>query len=163
VATSSSNRAWFVGGISPHSTEFPFIETWNGSKVAVTKTAKPKRGAVLTAVTAVSNSEAWAVGSTSTAVGTDTYILHFKDGGWKRVKSPSPSPIGSNFLYGVDALSAKNVWAVGYANDGSKQQTLTEHWNGHAWKVIASPDQGVFANHLDGVVVIGANDVWAVR
>ena len=58
----------------------------------------------------------------------------------------------------VSATPAGVVWAVGEKSGG----TLTERWTGQAWEVVASPAPGGFANDLNGVVVLAANDVWAV-
>src|SRR5207249_1337621 len=66
------------------------------------------------------------------------------------------------FLNGVAAVATNDVWAVGYYLNGGVNQTLTEHWNGSAWSIVASPNQGSSANTLSAVAVVGANDVWAV-
>ena len=55
-------------------------------------------------------------------------------------------------------VSANDVWAVG----SSFTQTLVEHWNGTAWSVVASSNQGTRNNYLNGVGVVSANDLWAV-
>ena len=47
-------------------------------------------------------------------------------------------------------------------SNGSIDQTLTEHWNGTAWSVVASPNLGTSDNVLYGVAAVAANDVWAV-
>src|SRR5260370_1080153 len=72
---------------------------------------------------------------------------------WTAVSSPNPTPI-DNVLAAVTALSPTDVWAVGFDDRG----TLTEHWNGSAWTVVASPG----ANNLNGVAAVSTNDVWAV-
>jgi hypothetical protein len=82
--------------------------------------------------------------------------------GWNVVGSPN---VGSatNELTGVTVLSGGDVWAVGtYLTAGNTAQTLIEHWNGTAWSVIASPNVGLYDNHLTAVVGRAANDVWAV-
>src|SRR5437016_4062917 len=57
---------------------------------------------------------------------------------WAIVSSLNVGP-GNNDLYGVAVVSANNVWAVGYYYDTivNQLQTLTEHWNGSAWSVVA--------------------------
>src|SRR5438876_773994 len=51
------------------------------------------------------------------------------DCSWSIVPSPDLGSYSNN-LYGVAAVAANEVWAVGfYANQGY-YQTLTEHWNG---------------------------------
>ncbi|HEX4657680.1 MAG TPA: alkaline phosphatase family protein [Streptosporangiaceae bacterium] len=66
-------------------------------------------------------------------------------------------------LYSAVALSARDVWAVGHqqGEDGT-YGTLIEHWDGHAWSVVPSPDPGSSGNHLYGVAAAGPDDIWAV-
>jgi len=65
-------------------------------------------------------------------------------------------------LSGVSYVSPSETWAVG--NVGTAQrpnQTLTELYNGSAWSVVPSPNQGTGNNALNGVSMIpGAG--WAV-
>ena len=80
---------------------------------------------------------------------------------WTVVSSPNPG--GSNFLFGAASVSANDVWAVGEATDATgRQLTLTEHWNGTAWSVVASPNVGSGFNVLFAAAAVSANDVWAV-
>lgn len=53
------------------------------------------------------------------------------------VSSPNVPGSGENNLLGVTAVSAKNIWAVGYYIGTPK--TLIEHWNGTSWIVVPSP------------------------
>ena len=66
-------------------------------------------------------------------------------------------------LNAVAAVSASDVWAVGFSTPSSGvKQTMTEHWNGTSWSVVPSPNVGPSANQLNGVAVVAANDIWAV-
>jgi len=83
-------------------------------------------------------------------------------GGWSVVSTPKT---GSNFNYlnGVAALSANDVWAVGaYFNGSGFRKTLIEQWDGTKWSKVLSPNVGSDNNVLFGVAPISANDVWAV-
>ena len=81
---------------------------------------------------------------------------------WSVVSSPNPGT-GSQVLNKVAALSANDVWAVGYyANQDRISHSLIEHWNGTAWSVVSSPDGGIKTNYLTAVAAVSANDVWAV-
>jgi hypothetical protein len=63
----------------------------------------------------------------------------------------------------VSAVSASDVWAVGSSRDEDGVfHTLTEHFDGHRWRRIASPDPGENGNQLYGVVARASDDVWAV-
>src|SRR6266568_1396143 len=105
----------------------------------------------LNGVSAISSSNAWAVGyswnnNTNTS---QTLIEHWNGTRWNIVPSPNPNPT-SNRLNAVTALSATNVWAVGSA---------IEHWNGTKWAVVANPDPGA---NLFAVAASSGTDVWAV-
>jgi hypothetical protein len=86
----------------------------------------------LLGVAAISATNAWAVGG-STSVPSEiskTLILRWNGKTWKQV--PSPSAAG---LSGVAATSASNAWAVGgYGGDFTSHKALILHWNGTAWK-----------------------------
>src|SRR6478672_1156291 len=82
---------------------------------------------------------------------------------WRVVSSPNQGA-DSNYLQGVAAVSANDVWAVGHYNNGSdnRDQTLTMHWDGSQWIVVSSPNPGSLGNYLYEVEAVSANDVWAV-
>jgi len=68
-----------------------------------------------------------------------------------------------NALYGVDALSTTDVWAVG----ATAYVTLTgliEHWDGSAWRSVPNPTPGTRRIHfvLKSVEAVRSSDVWAV-
>jgi len=67
-------------------------------------------------------------------------------------------------LADVSAVSATDIWAVGAFSNGTANQTLTEHWNGKSWKVIASPSPAGPSQFdgLHGVSAVSASNVWAV-
>ena len=78
---------------------------------------------------------------------------------------PSPTPPGTLFnpLAGVAVASARSVWAVGSSQDGTTgiPSTLTEHWNGTSWSIVASPSPGSQAS-LSGVSVDRhSGEAWA--
>ncbi len=86
---------------------------------------------------------------------------------------PSPSPnVQGNTLIAGAAVAADDAWAVGYRNDNNlnDSRTLTEHWDGSAWKVVPSPNPGSIpscknsntGNVLTSIATVASNDVWAV-
>src|SRR2546430_802429 len=83
-------------------------------------------------------------------------------GTWSIVTIPN---IGSdqNILSGVAAISASNIWPVGdYFNSRtSASQTLTLHWTGTSWSVVASSNVGSSQNVLHSVAAISASNIWA--
>ncbi len=81
---------------------------------------------------------------------------------WVGVPSPNVG-MHDNELYKVSAVSSDDVWAVGAYVGTTRDQTLTEHWDGSEWSVVSSPSPGsgdfIF---LNGVSAVSSNDVWAV-
>src|SRR5439155_26740366 len=71
---------------------------------------------------------------------------------WRLVDSPN-SGSGNNDLYGIAALSATDIWAVG----GAGSETLTMHWDGTQWSIVPSPSAGA----LYGVTALSSDNVWA--
>jgi hypothetical protein len=77
---------------------------------------------------------------------------------WKVVSAPSPG-IGSATLRGVDALTPRDIWAVG--SKTAQGSTLAEHWNGRKWAVVKTPNRSGYTQ-LEDVTAISARNVWAV-
>src|SRR5262249_28134816 len=103
-------------------------------------------GSGLNAVAVVSASDVWAVGfSTLFNTGVrQTLTEQWNGTSWNVVASPDVGT-NSNVLTAVAVVSATDIWAVGYSTAASGvQQTLTEHWNGTSWNVVASPNVGTF-------------------
>jgi hypothetical protein len=139
AATSASN-AWAVGCMTNCLTagiNQLLILRWNGTSWKQVPSPAHIYGE-LTGVTAVSGSNAWAVGGHYTSSGstiiTKTLTLRWNGTAWQKV--PSPSPGASAGLSGVAAASAGSAWAVGgcYTSLTSSGKTLVEQWNGKTWK-----------------------------
>jgi hypothetical protein len=82
---------------------------------------------------------------------------------WTSTLPPSPGA-GDNQFFGVTALSACNVWAVGAYRAAATGPllSLAEHWNGTAWTVVPTPDPGTSTNFLRAVSAFSASNIWAV-
>ncbi|HUS14263.1 MAG TPA: hypothetical protein VM536_04505, partial [Chloroflexia bacterium] len=76
----------------------------------------------------------------------------------------SPNGVGTdNQLSGTSAVSATEVWAVGfYTGTNGLAQTLTERWDGVSWTIVPSPNAGTGDNYLQAVSARATDDVWAV-
>src|SRR5205823_13855746 len=92
-----------------------------------------------------------------------TQAAGLSKGKWSIVTSPNPGAL-ANELWGITALSASDIWAVGdYSNSfGSLTKTLIKHWDGTSWQVVASPNIAGDNNDLYGVAAVSATDIWAV-
>jgi len=167
VAAVSATDAWAVGTSgSQMSHGQTLIEHWDGAHWQIVKSPNP--GSIynsLYAVTAVSATNVWAVGYYVNTTGvTQTLTEHWNGTSWSVVKSPSPASM-NNELFSVAAVSATDVWAVGFITrnsaNGPVEQTLIEYWNGTSWSVVKSPNVGT-SPVLNGVAAVSATDAWAV-
>ena len=136
----------------------------------------PNRGSLdnaLKGLAAVAPDDIWAVGEYNpgippTATGRRTLAEHWDGSRWRLVKTQDPTWEGLDYstLEDVDEIASNDVWAVGYSQDfGSfRQNTLVEHWDGTAWRIIPSPNPAGInkPNTLYGVEAISSNDVWAL-
>jgi hypothetical protein len=88
-------------------------------------------------VSAVSASNAWAVGSYVSGGVKRTLIEHWNGRAWKQVLSKNPG--SSNLLAGV-AATKTTAFAVGAFTSGSANLSLIER-HGVAWVHIVSPNK----------------------
>lgn len=158
VSAFSPAAAWSVGltfllGDKAHT----LTEQWRHGAWQIVASPNPANTfqSVLNGVAMVSPQDVWAVGTNAfitqgLTLQTDTLIEHWNGKQWSIVPSPNPSTV-SNRLTSVAAITANDVWAVGdYQSAENLELPLTEHWDGHAWHVVASaplPDSisGTFA------------------
>jgi hypothetical protein len=167
TATSLSN-AWAVGDYSDGAGLLTLIEHWNGSKWQVMKSQSPAGdfGNVLSAVSATSSTNVWAVGHAvnSFSLNPVTLIEHWNGSTWQVSKSPSPGQLLGTSLTGVAATSGSNAWAVGSFSNGTANQTLIEHWNGTNWQVQPSDNPGGSSSddELNGIGASSLGNAWSV-
>jgi len=125
----------------------------------------PGVGQGLFAVTAISASDAWAVGDVyNQALGDQqTQIQHWDGTRWQIVSSPSVRN-AYNHLIGVSGTSSNDVWAVGYTIDdrSAAWRTLLLHWDGSQWSIIQSAKLGTSFSAFTRVLALAADDVWAI-
>jgi hypothetical protein len=168
VSADSARDAWAVGDnfrqIAPGTQAVGTLTLhWNGQ--AWSKVASPKMGTdetSLLGVSALTPTNAWAVGSDFTSSGrTFTLILHWNGRTWSRVASPNPG-----VLLAVSAKSAANAWAAG--NFCSSQcgraveadRSVTMHWDGQAWSKVPVPHPDT--RILFGISTVSASFAWTV-
>lgn len=120
----------------------------------------------LYSVSGVSSGDVWAVGAVLDLThSTGTPIAeHWNGSAWSLVSTP---PVGDssgvNYLDGVAAIAANDVWAVGgYSTSSLGSVTLIEQWKGSSWSVVNSPNVASADNALDAVTALSAANVWAV-
>ena len=112
---------------------------------------------------AITDSDAWAVGTTFVAPGPNgvtamPLALHWNGTAWATVATPAVSV--NTVLTGVAGASAADVWAVGFSPLGYHSSVpAMMHWNGSAWSPAAQP---ATSGALAAVADLGARDAWAV-
>ncbi|HYK85042.1 MAG TPA: hypothetical protein VEV19_06715 [Ktedonobacteraceae bacterium] len=166
VSAVSTNNVWAVGftGDTLSNNSQTLTENWNGTTWLAVPSPTPGTSGEFTAVSSVpESSTVWAVGHYTDSTQIDkTLIEQWNGTSWQVIPSPNKG-VGGSDLLGVVALSANDAWAVGtYSNKKGNFLTLTEHWNGKRWSLVASPN--VLNNGVFWAVtrVPGSNNVWAV-
>jgi len=156
VAGTSADDVWAVG-LEPSSS---LIMHWDGSSWATSFTEPV---GFFRAVSAVTASDAWAVGGTGWFDESHTLAEHWDGSSWTQASTPTP---GSGVFNGVAATSAEDVWAVGLigpgpGNSAHSTEPLIEHWNGSAWseQTFADPSDG---GQFWAAAATSADDAWAV-
>jgi hypothetical protein len=130
------------------------LDHWNGTSwtYARTPTLGPF-GIGPWDVTAVSRTDAWAVG--------DDILARWNGRSWHSV----PSPVRYFELWQVSVISPGDVWTAGYTYDQTEKWTsarpLIERWNGQHWTINAI-DNLKHRWGITQIVAVSPNDVWVV-
>ena len=157
MAAVSASDVWAVGngglGVA-------IAEHWDGTRWRLAHVPRPNSTtSELDGVAAVGPNDVWAVGqAVIDANHAKTLIEHWDGSSWRIVRSPNRTGM-ANTLQGVWAVSANDVWAVGWSGTTqSAQLSLAEHWDGTTWTIVPSP--AVPANLLS-VAAVSSTNVWA--
>lgn len=127
------------------------IQHWNGS--AWTQVASPNSGSTyLYDVSAVSATDAWAVGFASTG---GAFVIRWNGSAWNTVAAP---PLAS--LESVAARTGSDVWVAGSDDAGA---SALAHWNGTSWSVTpVTVSGGVGVPTLSAVTLANSSTEWVV-
>jgi hypothetical protein len=164
IAAVSANDIWSVGSVNvgPYAESLRTLtEFWNGTSWSIIPSSNPATTTgdydALQGVAALSASNVWAVGYSGcvSCSGDHSLIEHWNGSNWSIVSNPTLYP--SQDLYGIAAVSANDIWAVGKYGF-TPYGALIEHWNGTQWSAVTNP--GTQALH--GVTALASNNVWAV-
>lgn len=172
VSARSGSDVWAVGRYEIAHVAYSLIEHWDGRRW--TRMPSPTIGGVghsnyLWGVTALSGTSVWVVGNYFDG-GYRTLALHWNGATWNQ--SPTPTPGSQNVGGGpfglqvrrIFAVSDTDIRAIGYSTDShNREQTLTMHWNGARWRLVASPNPGgaLRDNELQGIGGLADGHVWA--
>jgi hypothetical protein len=164
IAADSGTDVWAFG--ASNVTGNPEAVHFNGTTWTAVPAATSSFGFGAGGVAALSPANVWAAGATADS-DHDANVPaaeHWNGTSWSMVPVPNPNP-STSFnvgLSGVAAVSANDIWAVGSFPVIGGEQTLTEHWDGTSWSIIASPNPGKVANGLSGVTALSDGTVAAV-
>ncbi len=160
IDAASARNIWAVG--SSHAAGEPLTLHFNGSKWKIVPAPDKGTTTELEDVTVLGPTAAWAVGYYAPSGGghLKTLIEHWNGAKWAVVASPSPISGSDNFLFGIDAVSAGNIWAVG-SNGRPGTKTIIEHWNGSKWSSVHGASLPIGGN-LGDVAAISAKNAIAV-
>lgn len=165
VAARGPGDAWSVGFyVDSSNVDHTLVEHWNGADWSIVASPDPSTKINdLTGSSEASSTDVWAVGEylDSANIG-QPLIEHWNGVAWSVIASPPTGTTYGAYLFGVKAISSKNVWAVGGSYIGpANGQTLIEHWNGSTWSIVPSPNVNSINDLLSSISATGANDVWA--
>jgi hypothetical protein len=118
VAASSSRNVWLFGEYDNN--KYVFALRWNGSWKQMGRWPNVTGGADSALV--IGRSDVWLFGEVGT--------LHYNGRSWHSYKLSVP-------LYEASAISASDIWAVGYPLD--TYAPAVAHWHGGRWKVRLLP------------------------
>jgi hypothetical protein len=166
----AANDIWAVGYTGPNvafTEHSALIEHWDGHKWSIMAHSASQLNASLTALSATSANNIWAVGQyqpSGSNTTSQTLVEHWNGTQWTTV--PAAEVAGYNdSLADISALSANDIWAVGTSQSKTYQssQTLIEHWNGTQWNVVTSPNPDSANNFLLAATRIpGSTSLWVV-
>jgi hypothetical protein len=159
----ANDDIWFVGDWL----EFPPANVaekralamhWNGSSFTIHDTPFFNNANIgghgLTAISAVSSNDIWAVGGGHDGDYVDfSYIVHWNGQQWGYV--PGPTAGWFHRLYDVHAVASDEVYAVGDYQDASGYHGLCLRWNGTSWTRLPDPPVGG-----SSIEVLGPNQVY---
>jgi hypothetical protein len=174
IAATAANDVWVVGSYKDSSAPGkgikPLLAHWDGHQWRLVTSGDLPTLGELYSVAALSSSDVWATGDSFSSQddSSQSLILHWDGQQWSVVSHPERAGTFNTSLNAITALSANDVWAVGYDSynhpsqyQANVNETLVEHWDGTSWKVVPSPSTGL-NDDLTSVTAISANDIWAV-
>jgi len=150
VTAISPDDVWVAGSYNYGGIR-PLTMHWDGTSWTIVPTPDIGIGHYneIMALAGITRDDVWAVVRGG-------IIMHWNGNRWSVVAHTGGR------LYGIAAVSANDVWAVGNAISWP-YGTLLEHWDGHSWTRISGPSVGRSVE-LNAVAVSRSNpsDFWAV-
>lgn len=160
VAGTGSADVWAVGN-SVDLTSSAILH-WNGTGWTPVPHVAASAGepVALNAVTAISPTDAWAVGSKGDFLASTPLAQHWNGSAWVETPVPAPAGVILSQLLGVAAFNGSTVWASGVAvTEEFEFVPYFVRWNGSAWSAVTVP--ATISGGYSDLVVTGPNSIVA--
>jgi hypothetical protein len=125
---------------SAGTSNFGFVEMWNGTSWTADKVAAPKGGAALYGVSCRADNSCVAVGGAGPSGATKATALAYNGKTWTAQTVPGPGAGTSSDFFGVNCLRANQCVAIG-ETVSSRLASVTPLggvWNGSSWRLVAA-------------------------
>jgi hypothetical protein len=164
TAALSSMDTWAVGA-EPNPNQYltaPLAEHWDGTRWSIVPTPAISAPTVqLNSIAAVNSGNVWAAGYSDdpNCLCGKTVVEHWDRTRWTRLTTPNPGV--ADYLTGIAATSATDVWAVGYEwISNFVELPLLLHYDGRTWRTFNT--SRLQFGQLSSVFARSTDDVWAV-
>jgi hypothetical protein len=156
------DNVWAVGsafGDEPDPSTSALLVHWNGRSWTLDYLVDPgSNDDALTAVSASSALDVWAVGWTDTNLeGTQPAAWHFDGAAWRLWTVPLLFGAANATLVSVAAVSPKDAWAIRQTTQAYPQVSTLLRFNGRGWSQVASP-----LPDLIQISATSSSNVWAI-
>jgi PKD repeat protein len=168
VACAAADECWAVGRHFDGTAYLTLATRWDGTAWSIVDSPNAD-GAPdnnLQGVACAGPGDCWAVGNWGVGSGTaQPLIQHWDGSAWRIVAAPLPTEdpqYNYNFLRNAACASAADCWAIGYSFQEGAYRTLALHWDGAAWRRVATPNTGATQNnYLIGLSCTSAYHCWS--
>jgi hypothetical protein len=164
TAALSSTDVWAIGA-EPNPSQFltaTLAEHWDGVRWSIVPTPAISAPTVqLNSIAAVNSGNVWAAGYSDNpnCLCGQTIVEHWNGSRWTRLTTPNPGV--ADYLTGIAATSATDVWVVGYEwISNFVEFPLLLHYDGRTWRIFNT--SRLQFGQLSSVFARSTNDVWAV-
>jgi hypothetical protein len=125
---------------SAGTSNFGFVEMWNGTSWTADKVAAPKGDAELYGVSCRPDGSCVAVGGAGPSGATKATALAYNGKTWTAQTVPAPGPGTSSDFFGVNCLKANQCVAIGetVSSRPATAAPLGGVWNGSSWRLVAA-------------------------
>jgi hypothetical protein len=145
VAMVTATDGWATNAIEENTNQGK-IYRWNGTTWSAATPLNAFQEA-LAVVPGSNGQDIWSAGWWGT-------ILQWNGSAWSQ-----KNVTNLLMLYGVDALTASDAWAVGGMHGQAETTGVLLHWNGANWVNVASPATGYWYHDVE---MVSSNNVWVV-